>query len=100
MIPQYTANALAQKMAQLGMPASLFNITSANESEDVVSYGATAGTNAAATAGAFQTAQRDLSDDGCTGLCDQTGAIWQGDPFHLPCGKAFRSNQCQWNVSD
>lgn len=42
MIPQYTANALAQKMAQLGMPASLFNITSANESEDVVSYGSTA----------------------------------------------------------
>ncbi len=42
MITQYTANAVTQKMSQLGMPTSLFNITSANESEDVVSYGATA----------------------------------------------------------
>lgn len=42
MITQYTANALAQRIAQLGMPTSIFNITSANESEDVVSYGATA----------------------------------------------------------
>jgi histidine ammonia-lyase len=42
MITQYTANALTQKIAQLGMPTSIFNITSANESEDVVSYGATA----------------------------------------------------------
>lgn len=42
MIPQYTANAIVQKMAQVGMPTSLFNITSANESEDIVSYGATA----------------------------------------------------------
>lgn len=42
MITQYTANALAQKIAQLAVPCSMFNITSANESEDVVSYGATA----------------------------------------------------------
>lgn len=42
MITQYTANALAQKIAQLGLPASVYNITSANECEDVVSYGATA----------------------------------------------------------
>lgn len=42
MITQYTANALAQKIAQFGIPTSIFNITSANESEDVVSYGATA----------------------------------------------------------
>jgi len=42
MITQYTANALTQKIAQLGMPTSIFNITSANESEDVVSYGASA----------------------------------------------------------
>jgi histidine ammonia-lyase len=43
MIPQYSANALAQKICQLGIPAAIFNITSANESEDIVSYGATAG---------------------------------------------------------
>jgi len=43
MITQYTANAVSQKIAQLGIPASIFNITSANESEDIVSYGATAG---------------------------------------------------------
>ncbi len=43
MIPQYTANALAQKICQLANPVSAFNITSANESEDVVSYGASAG---------------------------------------------------------
>ena len=42
MILQYTANAIVQKMSQIGMPTSLFNITSANESEDIVSYGATA----------------------------------------------------------
>lgn len=42
MITQYTANALAQKIATLALPSQMFNITSANESEDVVSYGATA----------------------------------------------------------
>ena len=41
MIAQYTANALVQKIAYLGNPVSTFNLTSANESEDVVSYGAT-----------------------------------------------------------
>ena len=45
MITQYTANALAQKICQLALPVSMFNITSANESEDVVSYGATAAQN-------------------------------------------------------
>lgn len=43
MIAQYTANALAQKICQLGHPVSVVNITSANESEDIVSYGASAG---------------------------------------------------------
>ena len=43
MITQYTANALAQKIAALGVPSSIFNITSGNESEDIVSYAATAG---------------------------------------------------------
>jgi histidine ammonia-lyase len=42
MILQYTANALAHKICLLGQPSGLANITSANESEDVVSYGATA----------------------------------------------------------
>lgn len=42
MITQYTANALAQRIAQLGIPTSIFNITSGNESEDIVSYGSTA----------------------------------------------------------
>ncbi len=42
MITQYTGNALAHKIALLANPASIFNMTSANESEDVVSYGATA----------------------------------------------------------
>ncbi|OGN64869.1 MAG: hypothetical protein A2888_00990 [Chlamydiae bacterium RIFCSPLOWO2_01_FULL_28_7] len=42
MITQYVANALTQKICQLGVPTSIFNITSANESEDIVSYGATA----------------------------------------------------------
>jgi histidine ammonia-lyase len=42
MITQYTANALAQRIAQLGTPTTIFNITSGNESEDIVSYGATA----------------------------------------------------------
>lgn len=42
MITQYTANALVQRIAQLGTPTSLFNITSGNETEDIVSYGATA----------------------------------------------------------
>jgi histidine ammonia-lyase len=43
MITQYSANALTQKICQLGIPSAIFNITSANESEDIVSYGATAG---------------------------------------------------------
>jgi histidine ammonia-lyase len=42
MITQYTGNALAHKIALLAAPASAYNMTSANESEDVVSYGATA----------------------------------------------------------
>lgn len=42
MITQYTANALVQKIQHLSQPTSCYNITSANESEDVVSYGATA----------------------------------------------------------
>jgi histidine ammonia-lyase len=42
MISQYTGNALAHKISLLAHPASTTNITSANESEDVVSYGATA----------------------------------------------------------
>lgn len=42
MITQYTANALTHKIGLLGQPAGLSNITSANESEDIVSYGATA----------------------------------------------------------
>jgi histidine ammonia-lyase len=41
MITQYTANALTQKICYLANPVSNFNITSANESEDIVSYGAT-----------------------------------------------------------
>jgi histidine ammonia-lyase len=42
MIPHYTSNALVHKICLLGQPSSLMNITSSNESEDVVSYGATA----------------------------------------------------------
>jgi histidine ammonia-lyase len=42
MICQYTGNALAHKIFLLSQPASTTNITSGNESEDVVSYGATA----------------------------------------------------------
>ncbi len=42
MIPHYTANALVHKINLLAQPSSLMNATSANESEDVVSYGATA----------------------------------------------------------
>ncbi len=42
MITQYTANALTHKICLLANPASTTNLTSANESEDVVSYGATA----------------------------------------------------------
>lgn len=42
MICQYTGNALAHKISLLAHPASITNITSANESEDIVSYGATA----------------------------------------------------------
>jgi histidine ammonia-lyase len=42
MIAQYTGNALAHKISLLASPASIYNMTSANESEDVVSYGATA----------------------------------------------------------
>lgn len=42
MITQYTGNDLAQKIAALGVPTGIYNLTSANESEDVVSYGSTA----------------------------------------------------------
>jgi len=42
MVTQYTANALVHKIQQLSQPTSCYNITSANESEDVVSYGASA----------------------------------------------------------
>jgi histidine ammonia-lyase len=42
MITQYTANALVQRIAQLGTPTSIYNITSGNETEDIVSYGSTA----------------------------------------------------------
>ena len=42
MIPHYTANALVHKICLLAQPSSLMNCTSANETEDVVSYGATA----------------------------------------------------------
>jgi histidine ammonia-lyase len=42
MITQYTGNDLAQKIAHLGNPVGVYNLTSANESEDVVSYGSTA----------------------------------------------------------
>jgi histidine ammonia-lyase len=42
MITQYTANALVQRIAQLGTPTSIYNITSGNEAEDIVSYGSTA----------------------------------------------------------
>lgn len=41
MIVQYTANAIAQKISFDGIPVSIFNITSGNESEDVVSYATT-----------------------------------------------------------
>lgn len=40
MITQYTLNAIAQKICYLASPITNFNLTSANESEDVVSYGA------------------------------------------------------------
>jgi len=42
MIVQYTANSLTQKICQLAHPVSNFNLTSANESEDIVSYGPSA----------------------------------------------------------
>lgn len=42
MISQYTGNALTHKISLLSHPATTTNLTSANESEDVVSYGATA----------------------------------------------------------
>jgi histidine ammonia-lyase len=41
MIVQYTGNALAQKIAHMANPFSSYNLTSGNEAEDVVSYGAT-----------------------------------------------------------
>lgn len=41
-ITQYTANALTQKICLLAAPVQPFNLTSGNESEDIVSYGATA----------------------------------------------------------
>ena len=43
MITQYTLNAITQKICFLATPVTNFNLTSANESEDVVSYGASAG---------------------------------------------------------
>jgi histidine ammonia-lyase len=42
MITQYTANALTHKICLLAHPSGTMNLTSANESEDIVSYGATA----------------------------------------------------------
>lgn len=39
MITQYTGNALTQKICALANPVTNFNLTSANESEDIVSYG-------------------------------------------------------------
>lgn len=42
MITQYTANALTHKICLLAQPSGTMNLTSANESEDIVSYGATA----------------------------------------------------------
>ncbi len=42
MIPHYTANAIVHKICLLAQPSSLMNCTSGNESEDIVSYGATA----------------------------------------------------------
>ncbi len=42
MITQYTANALTHKICLLAHPSGAMNLTSANESEDIVSYGATA----------------------------------------------------------
>lgn len=42
MIPHYTANSIVHKVCLLAQPSSLMNCTSGNESEDVVSYGATA----------------------------------------------------------
>ena len=41
-ITQYTANALTHKICLLAAPVQPFNLTSGNESEDIVSYGATA----------------------------------------------------------
>lgn len=40
MIPVYTVNALTQKICYLAQPVTNFNISSSNEVEDVVSYGA------------------------------------------------------------
>ena len=42
MVTQYTGNDIAHKICYLGNPTGLYNITSANESEDVVSYGSAA----------------------------------------------------------
>lgn len=42
MITQYTGNDLAQKICYLGNSVGIFNATSGNESEDVVSYGSSA----------------------------------------------------------
>ena len=41
MIVQYTAACLAQKISVVSSPSSIFNITSGNESEDVVSFAPT-----------------------------------------------------------
>ncbi|MCH9632637.1 MAG: Histidine ammonia-lyase [Chlamydiae bacterium] len=42
MIAQYTANALTQKICHKAAPVGTTNLTSGNESEDIVSYAATA----------------------------------------------------------
>jgi histidine ammonia-lyase len=42
MIAQYTANALTHKICHNAAPVGTMNLTSGNESEDIVSYGATA----------------------------------------------------------
>lgn len=64
MITQYTANALAQKIATLALPSQMFNLTSGNESEDVVSYGATA----------------------CQRLLEQLELMSELNAIHLVCG--------------
>jgi histidine ammonia-lyase len=43
MIPQYTGNGIAQKICDLADPVTKYNMTSGNESEDIVSYGYSSG---------------------------------------------------------